>query len=145
MPALVISIGNPLRRDDGVAHQVRIPEGIERRTVLQLTPEMAEEIARYDAVIFIDASIGAGVDAEQVRLEPVDTSGSTSPLSHVSSPAQIVALARSLSGFSGKAYTCRLPVSDLSEGEGLSRSASRFAEQAALEIDELMAAAIQPL
>ncbi len=43
MPAIVIAIGNPLRRDDGVAHHVRITPGVETRTVLQLTPEMAQK------------------------------------------------------------------------------------------------------
>jgi Ni,Fe-hydrogenase maturation factor len=135
MPALVIAIGNPLRRDDGVAHRVPTPPGVEMRAVLQLTPEIAAEIAHYDTVVFVDADI----DASQVRVEPVDSAPSPSPLTHVSRPSEIVALARSLFGFAGEAYTCRIPVSDLSEGEELSRSTSQFADQAAREIDSLLA------
>src|SRR5271169_5144401 len=116
MPALVIAIGNPLRRDDGVAHCVRTPPGVETRAVLQLTPEIAEEIAGYDTVIFVDAD----VDASQVRVEAVDAAPSRAALTHASRPSEIVALARSLFGFAGEAYSCRIPVSDLSEGEGLS-------------------------
>ena len=45
-PALVIAIGNTLRRDDGVAHHVsdllNVHPDVETRAVLQLTPEMAD-------------------------------------------------------------------------------------------------------
>jgi Ni,Fe-hydrogenase maturation factor len=126
MRALVIAIGNPLRRDDGAAHHVLIPPGPDRRAVLQLTPEMAEEIAGYDSVVFLDAD----VDAKQVELEPVDSVPGPSALTHVAKPSEIVALARTLFGFSGRAYTCRIPVSDLSEGEGLSPLTETFAQQA---------------
>ena len=126
MRALVIAIGNPLRRDDGVAHHVLIPSGVERRAVLQLTPEMAEEIAPYSSVVFVDAD----VDAKQVEMEPVDSVLAPSALTHVSRPSEIVALARALFGFTGRAYTCRIPVSDLSEGEGLSPRTETFAQQA---------------
>jgi len=139
VPALVIAIGNPLRRDDGVAHRVRTPPGVATRAVLQLTPEIAEEIAGYDNVIFVDAD----VDASQVRVEAVDAAPSHSLLTHASRPSEIVAIARTIFGFSGPAYTCRIPVSDLSEGEGLSRCARIFGEQAAREIDSLLAVTIK--
>jgi hydrogenase maturation protease len=139
MPALVIAIGNRLRRDDGVSACVRTPPGVERRDVLQLTPEMAEEMASYDAVIFVDAD----VTTTQLRIEPLDPAPAPSPLTHVLRPATVVALARTLFGFSGDAFICRIPVSDLSEGEGLSRRTARFAGQAELQIDRLLAAAIK--
>lgn len=130
MPALVVAIGNPLRRDDGVAHQVRTPRGVDERAVLQLTPELAAEIASYNMVFFIDADI----NANQVRILPVTAAPARSPLTHVSRPSEIVALAQALFGFTGAAYTCRIPARDLSAGEGLTERASAFAEQAAREI-----------
>jgi Ni,Fe-hydrogenase maturation factor len=139
MSALVIAIGNPMRRDDGVAHHVQTPPGVERRAVLQLTPEMAEEIAQYNAVIFVDAD----VNAKQVAMEPVGKVPAPSPLTHVSNPVDIVALARALFGFSGHAYTCRIPACDLSEGEALSARSSKFAQQAAREIDSVLGVAIK--
>jgi len=135
MRALVIAIGNPLRRDDGVAHAVRLPPGVERRDVLQLTPELAEEIAPYDAVVFIDADASAG----ELRIEPVNSLPSASPLTHVSKPAEIVALARALFGFSGGAYACRIPASEFSIGRGLSPGAKGFASQVGREIGDLLA------
>jgi Ni,Fe-hydrogenase maturation factor len=126
MRTLVIAIGNPLRRDDGVAHHVLIPPGADRRAVLQLTPEMAEEIAGYDSVVFLDAD----VNAKELRIEPVDSLPSASALTHVARPSEIVAIARALFGFTGRAHICRIPVSDLSEGEGLSPRTESFAQQA---------------
>jgi Ni,Fe-hydrogenase maturation factor len=139
MPAIVIAIGNPMRRDDGVAHRVRLMPGVETRAVLQLTPEMAEEIAPYSTVVFVDAD----VNAKQVRMEPVDSAPVPPALTHVSRPAEIVAMARTLFRFSGSAYTCHIPVSDLSEGEGISESTQRFARQAGAEIDNLLAGTIK--
>jgi Ni,Fe-hydrogenase maturation factor len=136
MPALVIAIGNPLRRDDGVAHCVPTPPGVERRAVLQLTPEIAAELANYHTVIFVDADIYAN----QVRVETVYSKQSHSALTHIARPSEVVALARKLFGFSGEAYLCRIPVSDLTEGDGLSRKTSQFAAQAARKIDSLLAA-----
>jgi len=136
MAALVIAIGNPQRRDDGVAHYVPIPPGVEKRAVLQLTPEIAAEIVPYNPVVFVDADVAI----EQLRMEAVVGTPTPSPLTHVSKPAEIVALARTLFGFSGQAYICRIPVIDLSEGDGLSQRTSQFAEQAAREIDSLVTA-----
>jgi Ni,Fe-hydrogenase maturation factor len=137
MPALVIAIGNPLRHDDGVAHHVaRLLGDIETRSVFQLTPELAEEMALYDPVVFVDAD----VNTQQVQMEPVASALAPSPLTHVLRPAEIVALAGALFGFTGHAYTCRIPVSDLSEGEGLSPDTMRLAEQAALSISNASSA-----
>jgi hypothetical protein len=42
---LAIASGNTLRRDDGVAHYVLdLLDGVDKRAVLQLSPEMAQEI-----------------------------------------------------------------------------------------------------
>jgi Ni,Fe-hydrogenase maturation factor len=139
MRALVIAIGNPLRRDDGVAHRILKllgdGPGAERRAVLQLTPEMAEEIASFDLVVFLDAS----VTATEPLLEPVRPSAG-SPLTHVCSPGEIVALARSLFGFAGRAYLCHIPARDFSNSEKLSARAQRFADEAAGEIEHIIGA-----
>ena len=111
MRRLAIAIGNPLRGDDGVAHQVHIP-GFERQDVLQLTPELAEEIASFELVVFLDASM----TATKLHLEPVGPSAG-SPLTHFCSPGEIVALARGLFGFAGRAYLCHIPASDFSSDE----------------------------
>lgn len=139
MAALVIAMGNPLRRDDGAAHYVHVPRGVYRHATTQLTPEVAQEVARYDTVVFMDAD----ARLTELRIEPVGSERPVSPLTHVLGPAEVVELARKLFGFSGDAYVCRIPACDLAEGEGLSPAAERFVEQATREIDHLLAATIK--
>jgi hydrogenase maturation protease len=136
--ALLIAGGNRLRRDDGVAHTVLERLGpasdVESRALLQLTPEVAEDIAGYDTVIFIDADAGAA----GVSIEPVNQPPQPSSLTHVSEPAEIVELSKALFGFAGRAFLCRIPVNDFSPGEGLSRRANALAVQAARKLETLL-------
>lgn len=134
MPALVIAIGNSMRRDDGVAHIVKTRPGIDKRLVLQLAPEIAEEIAGYDTVVFIDADI----NAKQVRIERIQPGPAPSALTHILRPWEIITLSRALFGFLGEAYACHIPVTDLSAGEGLSPRAAQFAKQASEELDKMI-------
>lgn len=61
---LVIGYGNPLRADDGlgchvarqIGHHLRGDERVEVVPCHQLSPEIAERIARAEFVIFVDAS-----------------------------------------------------------------------------------------
>lgn len=139
MPALVIAIGNLLRGDDGAASRVLellgSRSGVSSRAVLQLTPEIAEGIAPHDTVVFIDAD----VRVSEPQIDEVNSLPCSSPLTHVARPAEIVALARSLFGFSGKAYVCRIPVSDFSESQKLSPGTETSARLAACEIERLLA------
>jgi len=137
---LAIAVGNRLRRDDGVAHNVleSLNDGtdIEKKFVMQLTPELADEIRSYDVVVFVDAHVNAKLPV----IREVNKVLAPFPLTHVASPAEVVAVARALFGFSGKAYVCRVPASDFSEGEGLSERSQGYVKQAAREIDNLVAA-----
>jgi hydrogenase maturation protease len=141
--ALAIGIGNPLRHDDGVGrHVLEALAGdadIEKLEVLQLTPEVAEQITSYSVVIFIDAH----VNARYPMIREVDSVLAPIPLTHVASPAEIVAIARALFGFSGHAYICRVPASNFSEGEGLSERSQGFVKPAAREIENLLAMPIK--
>jgi len=138
MRALLIATGNRLRRDDGVAHTVLEQLGsardVESRALLQLTPEVAEDIAGYDTIIFIDADIRMAA----LSIEALNQVPASPALTHVSRPAEIVELSRALFGFEGRAFLCRIPVDDLSSGEGLSRRASTLATQAAGKLEKLL-------
>ena len=125
---LLIACGNPLRRDDGVAHHVldRMSAGmrmdccqIETRACLQLTPELAEAIASCARVVFLDADLQAGAVSLE-RIEPLGADTSRARFSHSTSARDIVSLARELFDFRGEAFLCRIPVQDLSAGQGLS-------------------------
>ena len=131
--ALFIAIGNPHRGDDGVAHEVaaKIAGSGDTRSVVQLTPEVAADIVPYDVVVFIDADVSAAeVDIQEVGSHKVEQSLARSSLTHTSTPAQIVELAKTLFGFSGRALICQIPVSELFFGTGLSRKATASAAQA---------------
>lgn len=116
-------MGNPMRRDDGVARRVLQlvgpVAGVATLEVMQLQPENAAEIAGYDRVVFVDADLEAG----EPRIETLAEEGSPSPLGHSLSPAEIVALSRRLFGFRGQALVCRIPGVDFSLGYGLSGAA----------------------
>jgi Ni,Fe-hydrogenase maturation factor len=138
MRTFLIATGNTLRRDDGIAHHVldlvRPTPGTRTRALLQLTPELAHDIAGCDAVIFIDADAGASVPS----IEPLDQSPAPPAVTHISTPAEIVWLSRALFGFAGQAFLCRIPAEDLSCGEGLSRRTTMLAAEAARELEVLL-------
>jgi Ni,Fe-hydrogenase maturation factor len=99
----------------------------EVRSVLQLTPELAGEIAHADTVVFLDAAI----DCDRLTVEATSEPTAPPALTHVSNPAEIVALSTALFGFKGRAFQCRIPVADLAPGVGLSPYTERFAREAA--------------
>jgi hydrogenase maturation protease len=129
MRTLLIACGNSLRGDDGVAHRVLELLGAraEARSVMQLTPELAAEIAGFDTVVFLDAAAGI----QTVIIEDVPQPTAPAPLSHVSRSSEVVALSIALFGFHGRALECRIPVADFAAGQQLSPVAERFANQAA--------------
>jgi len=72
VPSLVIGIGNPLRGDDGIGWRLAalLPAraGLAVRCSQQLTPELAEELAAVERVLFLDAWLGSdgpGVEGRQ--------------------------------------------------------------------------------
>jgi len=113
----LIAIGNVLRRDDGAAHRALELLG-GTRAVMQLTPEVASEIALFDRVLFLDADINPG----QPRIERV-VAEPTGSFTHQLTPGAVVYLAGRLYGFRGEAFLCRIPGSDFGIGEGLSPEA----------------------
>lgn len=136
---LLIALGNPLRRDDGVAQKVvdLLPRVVCSRRLLQLTPEVAPTLAGFDLVVFIDAD----VQSKELKIEAVGQNGSRSALSHHADPASIVELATRLFGFTGRALLCRVPGEDFSSGEGLSPQAAKAAAAAAVELEKLLSVA----
>jgi Ni,Fe-hydrogenase maturation factor len=131
MRTILIACGNLLRGDDGAAQRVLDlvgpHSGAELRSVQQLLPELAGEIADAELVVFLDAAI----DCDGLSLEPVREPEAPPALTHVSKPSEIVVLSRTLFGFKGLAFQCRIPVADLSTGAGLSPFAESFAQEAA--------------
>jgi hydrogenase maturation protease len=129
---LLVAIGNTLRRDDGAAHRVlellELPAGIKSISCHQLTPEMSEEIAAADAVVFIDADVNPG----PAQLEPLEPGAGLNPLGgHFLQPQELLAIAQRLFAFRGVAWLCHVPGADFGDGEELSPMAEANARAAA--------------
>lgn len=111
---LIFGYGNPDRQDDGVAWHVlaslarrlgqyapRNPEdefdenGAPRLNYnLQLIPELAESIARYERVCFVDAHTGN--IPEDIQVVPIQANYQNSPFSHHMTPQTLLALCQAL-------------------------------------------------
>jgi hydrogenase maturation protease len=122
---LIIGVGNPLRRDDGlgwvVADQLARNSDIDCdiHPVHQLTPELALWFAVADRVIIIDASYD-GVPGE-LRVYPLALSRHTiSRGTHASTPEELAALAECLYGRCAPITIVTVTGADFSLGEGFS-------------------------
>jgi hydrogenase maturation protease len=112
---LVIGIGNPLRGDDGVG--ALLAEQLGGRSVQQLTPELAEELAGLEAVLFIDAWLApAGARPE---LRQLISSGAAAE-SHRLEPEQLLAICEVLYGRSPRGHLLRVPAFAFGHGTALS-------------------------
>ncbi len=136
---LIIGYGNTLRGDDGVGRRVaeelarrKLPR-VRTRSVHQLTPELAEDLAACSAVIFIDACIGRSGDT--VSLRPIAAEGRLAAIDHVMRPEEVLACAHAIYGSSPKAWCLTVPGEDFAFGESLS-SAVRSAWAAAVDLIE---------
>lgn len=125
---LIVGYGNPLRGDDALgevaatqlAGQFGHDEHVQVLVVHQLTPELAETMAAYDAVIFVDARRRA--PAGEVVVEEVrSAAGSASPFSHYVTPAELLALVRSLYGASPRLFLAGITGATFDVGQPLSR------------------------
>jgi hydrogenase maturation protease len=124
---LVIGIGNTLRSDDGagVVAAERIGkqcQDVDVMTVQELLPEDAEEIARHEAVVFLDASVAT----DRVRVTPIGDPRTEVPLTHFMTPASVLELAQLVYQASpAKAVMIELPVTNVELGEVLTAEAER--------------------
>jgi hydrogenase maturation protease len=132
---IVLGYGNALRRDDAVGPHVAAAaealrkRGLETMEVQQLTPELAEPIARADVAFFVDARKG-GRD-EPVSIVPLEPARSPrATLAHASNPRALLALAEDVYGRHPRSWLITVPVADLSLGFGLTPRARRGARQA---------------
>lgn len=114
---LLIGYGNPDRQDDGIALHIltclaqdlgrTLTEPIEDCFYptglnpdlwfdLQLYPEMAETISRYDRVCFIDAH--TGTVPEEIQFTPISGYYQPSTLTHHMTPSTCLSLCQAVAG-----------------------------------------------
>lgn len=98
---LAIALGNPLRGDDGVGVAVArllaaaLP-GLVVLESMEALPEHADEVARAERVVFLDASV-AGAPGE-VELREVVARVPRESILHALAPEDVLGLARALHG-----------------------------------------------
>jgi hydrogenase maturation protease len=104
----VCGYGNPFRTDDGAGHHLApllsaflesYGENVELRLEHQLLPEMAEEFAAFDLLVFADARVAGTAPGEDIVLEEIDPDPVLEGLNiHSVGPEWVLALAAQIGG-----------------------------------------------
>lgn len=144
---VLIGYGNPTRADDGVgwhvADQLRADPRFEGAAVLavhQLTPELADDLAIAEAVVFIDASTGPPGEVRVEPLEPNDAGAWT----HQLDPGALLHLTAQLHGRTPAAAVVTVGGASFDAGTELS-PAVRAAVPAAVEALAVVIGAVSAL
>lgn len=127
---LIIGYGNPFRGDDGVGPYVAAQLG--GIVVHQLVPEMAEQIAKAESVIFVDAN--CSLPPGQVEVQPVEEEAI---LTHKSTPGALLKLAREVYGQAPQATLIAIGVTSFDLGEQLTAEAQKGAAAAISQIRQM--------
>lgn len=101
---LLLGCGNSLRSDDGIGpslcawaeRRLCSEPGMRVITRQQWTPDLAEEIAAADSVVFVDCSVSSAPG--EVHLDEVTASAEPAPATHSCSARELLALANELYG-----------------------------------------------
>lgn len=159
---LLIGYGNISRRDDGVAYHVlrRLQAALglseseleteptvsgENPAMLylhQLAPELAETIAAYDQVVFIDAHVATEGWAP-VMWQPVEPLYQSHMVAHHLKPGVILALCESLYQRHPQGYMLSVLGHDFDFGDELSPETSRLADQAIARLQRWLVAELR--
>ena len=144
MNFLVIGYGNTLRSDDGAGQKVAqtIAEwqltGVQCLAVQQLTPELAENIANADVVIFVDAVATNSDNPNPVQVQLLPVEAINSSLGHHGNPRSLLAYAQILYGKVPKAYGVLIPAINFDFGETFSTVTQQGIEIAVNEIKQIL-------
>jgi hydrogenase maturation protease len=129
-PTLIIGMGNPLRRDDGIGpHITAIIErwglpGVMTRAVIGLTPELAADVGEARRVIFVDARLAVD-DSERCEVKSLIAGSHPATLGHALDTGALLALAGYAYNRWPPALCVTVPAFDLSLGQEFSPTARR--------------------
>lgn len=142
---LVIGCGNDLRGDDRVGRLVadRIAEldlpAVRVRSVTQLVPELAIDVADADRVVIVDADVGA--ESVGATTLDVDSRAPSGPgLNHHLGPKELIELATTAGHRPTPVVQVSVPARRLDVGFDLSPDAHRGVEDAVHLVLELIEA-----
>jgi hydrogenase maturation protease len=146
--ALVIGYGNALRGDDGIGPAVAAALATLGETgragaplvldPVQLTPELAVDVAAATLVVFVDAR--ADAEAGAVARASI-RAGTATPgaFTHAATPAGLLALARDLYGAEPPAWVVSVGAASFEPGAGLSPAVWASVPAALAQVRELVA------
>ncbi|MHB9033112.1 MAG: hydrogenase maturation protease [Anaerolineae bacterium] len=148
---LLIAYGNPSRRDDGLAYHVlehlrellylepiplleladgELIPGLEVIYTQQLVPELSENLAEADTVVFIDAHVAA-VDWQPVHWQEISARYEAGMVTHHFKPDTLLAWSSSLYGKAPQAFILSVLGVDFDFGYELSPETSQLVIEAA--------------
>jgi hydrogenase maturation protease len=144
MNYLVIGYGNTLRCDDGagqiVAHEIatwQLPK-VRSLAVHQLTPELAEDIANVDTVIFVDAVISSKQNPDKIDKKILECDHQYLNLGHTENPRSLLYLSKIIYQKSPLAYWILIPAINFDFGEEISSITQQGIAQALEEIKKII-------
>jgi len=147
---LIVGYGNISRRDDGVAFHIiqrlrerlglpawprdvefdeRLEAGLAMVFVHQLAPELAETVARFEVVVFVDAHV-RGAQRDPVQWEEITPAYRAGMVSHQFQPSVVLALCQTLYGRCPGGYILSVLGTDFDFGDRLSPHTSELADEA---------------
>jgi Ni,Fe-hydrogenase maturation factor len=127
-----VQILSPPRVSPRFALPPRLTASARLAFALQLTPEMAETVSRYERVCFVDAHTGAY--PEEVRLTHLTPSYQASPFTHHLTPESCLVLAKTLYGHAPEGLLVSVRGYRFGYGTGLSDQTAALVCAAAEEI-----------
>ena len=137
---LVIGYGNSLRSDDGVGQLVamavekwHLPK-VKSLYLHQLVPELAEKIAEFETVIFIDASL----ETKQVKLTRLKNLQTNGNWTHHLTPESLIYLTEFLYKKKPQTWSIDIPISNLDFGDKISNFAEEGKQKALAIIQNLI-------
>ncbi|MCD6302919.1 MAG: hydrogenase maturation protease [Anaerolineae bacterium] len=161
---LLIPYGNASRRDDGVAFHIArrllerlgleaedvegtstydVHDGLTIMGVHQLAPELAQDLAEVDVVVFIDAHV-PGMAWDDVHWERIEGELRPSMVTHLLKPESVLALCEALYQRSPKAYVLSVLGTDFDFGMALSEQAQALVDPAVDKVLDLMGLSESP-
>jgi hydrogenase maturation protease len=140
-PVLVLGIGSELRSDDAAGRYVaeRIGQlarpGVEARSVHQLTPELATDLAGRRLVVLVDAD----VEVDAVTVRPLPRAAATvGAMTHHLDPAALLGLVDLFGPRPDEVVLVAVPVHDLGLGTELSPATAAAVEDAVERVRSLI-------
>jgi hydrogenase maturation protease len=142
--ALILGIGNPLRRDDGLGWAVAeelahdSPPGCAIHTIYQLTPELVEQMASARLVVMIDAS-HEGKPGELHIRALLDTAQPSAVGTHYTTPEELAALVIAVYGRCPPVVVVTMTGADFGLGEHCSALVAERLPQVCAAVREVCA------